>query len=164
MPKVVEPRSFRQAVCRVGACLAALAAFERLRGPVTADAGISDGQAPAVTEGVPPCDLAEPVGDDYFAWSGAKALDVRTDFVQHPFVGWNRPGRCLSLEVSPVFGRITTYLAFARRSNYPTHIWNAAMITAISSILLTTSVSTRTRCLNGFIPVVKLWMGGRPAD
>ena len=37
----------------------------------------SDGQAPAVTEGVPPCDLAKPVGDDNFAWSGAKALDVR---------------------------------------------------------------------------------------
>ena len=75
VPKVgliVEPRSLRQAVCRVGACLAALSAFERLCGPVTADAGISDGQAPAVTEGVPPCDLAEPVGDDNFPWSGAK--------------------------------------------------------------------------------------------
>ena len=72
MPKVVEPRSLREAVCRFGACLAALSAFERLCGPVTADAGISDGQAPAVTEGVPPCDLAEPVGDDNFPWSGAK--------------------------------------------------------------------------------------------
>jgi len=77
VPKVVEPRSLREAVCRVGACLAALSAFERLYGPVTADAGISDGQAPAVTEGVPPCDLAEPIGDDNFAWSAAKALDVR---------------------------------------------------------------------------------------
>src|SRR5205823_5107204 len=68
--QVVEPRSPRQAVCRVGAYIAALAAFERGCGWLTAGASISDGQAPAVSEGVPPCYLADPVGDDHFAWPG----------------------------------------------------------------------------------------------
>ena len=52
-------------------------AFERLCGPVTADAGISDGQAPAVTEGVPPCDLAEPVR--------MGAVEHGSDIVELPF-------------------------------------------------------------------------------
>jgi hypothetical protein len=46
--QVVEPRSLRQAVCRVGACLAAPATFERRCDWLTAGAGISDGQAPTV--------------------------------------------------------------------------------------------------------------------
>jgi len=77
----------------------------------------SDGKAPAVTEGVPPCDLAEPVGDDNFAWSGAKALDVRTDFVQHsaapPTIGvrspiaiatWSTMGVCVASKKRIGFG------------------------------------------------------------
>lgn len=84
--QVVEPRSLRQAVRRVRACLAAPAALEGRCGWFTADAGISDGQAPAVAEGVPSCHLAKPVGDDHFARLGAEALDVRADLVQYPFV------------------------------------------------------------------------------
>src|SRR5215469_18286881 len=86
MAQLVEPRSLRQAMGRVGARLAAHAAFERRCKGSTADAGFGDGQAPAVTERVPLCHLAEPVGDDRFTRPSAEALDVPADLVQYPVV------------------------------------------------------------------------------
>jgi len=56
-----------------------------------AGASISDGQAPAVAEGVPLRDLAQPVSDDHVARPGAEALDVRADLIQYPIVSWDRP-------------------------------------------------------------------------
>jgi hypothetical protein len=86
----LKPGALREAVHGVNACLPALPGGTLPGRLLAAGPGFGNGLAPAVTQGVAPGHLAEPVGLDHLARSCAEALEVCANLVQNPLVDRDR--------------------------------------------------------------------------